>query len=152
MNTHAINNTQKRNLVDSVESLDSFTMLSKALDASGLTPVLSTSGPYTFFAPNDEAFRKLPLGTLEDWLKPENKDELISVLKYHVLPGRASAADVGTMSRPKMIQGQSAVVTKEGDKIRIDGANLIGLDIASSNGVIHMIDAVIQPIEPATKH
>jgi uncharacterized surface protein with fasciclin (FAS1) repeats len=152
MNTHAIHNTPKRNLVDSVESLGSFTMLRKALDASGLTTILSAMGPYTFFAPNDEAFRKLPFGTLEDWLKPENKDELVSVLKYHVLPGQASAADIGTMARPRMMQGQSAVVTKEGDKIRIDGANLIGPDIASSNGVIHMIDAVIQPIEPASNH
>jgi uncharacterized surface protein with fasciclin (FAS1) repeats len=152
MNIHAIDNTPKRNLVDSVESLGSFTMLRKALDVSGLTIMLSASGPYTFFAPNDEAFRKLPLGTLEDWLKPENRAELVSVLKYHVLPGQASAADVGTMARPRMMQGQSAVITKEGDKIRIDGANLIGLDIASSNGVIHMIDTVIQPIEPASRH
>jgi uncharacterized surface protein with fasciclin (FAS1) repeats len=148
----AINNTRKRNLVDSVESLDSFTMLRKALDVSGLATVLSATGPYTFFAPNDDAFRKLPLGTLDDWLKPENKEELVSVLKYHVLPGQASAADVGTMARPRMMQGQSTVITKEGDKIRIDGANLIGVDIASSNGVIHMIDTVIQPIEPAFKH
>jgi uncharacterized surface protein with fasciclin (FAS1) repeats len=151
MTIHPIDNTQKRNLVDSVESLGSFTLLRKALDTSGLATMLSASGPYTFFAPNDEAFRKLPLGTLDDWLKPENRAELVSVLKYHVLPGQASAADVGTMARPRMMQGQSAVITKEGDKIRIDGANLIGLDIASSNGVIHMIDTVIQPIEPASK-
>lgn len=152
MSIYDNNPTPNRNLVDSVDSFGSFTVLRKALDAAGLAGVLSDSGPYTLFAPNDDAFGKLPRGTIEDWLKPENKSELVSVLKYHVLPGRASAADVGTMSHPKMMQGQSAVITKEGDKIRIDGANLIGVDIASSNGVIHMIDAVILPIEPATKH
>lgn len=152
MSMYVNNHTPNRNLVDSVESFGSFTVLRKALDASGLTGMLSSSGPYTLFAPNDEAFGKLPRGTVEDWLKPENKSELVSVLKYHVLPGHASAADVGTMSHPKMMQGQSTAITKEGDKIRIDGANLIGVDIASSNGVIHMIDTVIQPIEPATKH
>lgn len=152
MTTHVNNNTPARNLVESVDALGSFTMLRKALDVAELTNVLRTSGPYTFFAPNDEAFGKLPRGTLENWLRPENKAELVSVLKYHVLPGQASSADVGTMSHPKMMQGQSAAITKEDNKIRIDGANLIGVDIASSNGVIHMIDAVIQPIEPATKH
>lgn len=152
MNTNINHPVPTRNLVDSVDSLGSFTVLRKALDVAGLTNVLSGSGPYTIFAPNDAAFGKLPNGTLEDWLKPENKAELVSVLKYHVLPGRASAADVGTMSHPRMMQGQSAAITMEGNKIRIDGANLIGVDIASSNGVIHMIDAVIQPIEPATKH
>jgi uncharacterized surface protein with fasciclin (FAS1) repeats len=152
MNIHVNNRPPNRNLIDSVQSLGSFTLLRKALEAAELTAVLSDSGPYTIFAPNDKAFGKLPRGTFEDWLKPENKAELISVLKYHVLPGLASAADVGTMSRPKMMQGQSAVITKEGDKIRIDGANLIGVDIASSNGVIHIIDSVIQPIEPATQH
>lgn len=152
MNTHVNNYVPDRNLVDSMESLGSFTTLCKALDAAELTMVLSASGPYTFFAPSDEAFRKLPSGTFEEWLKPENKSELIAVLKYHVLPGRASAADVGTMSRPRMMQGQSAVITKEGDKIRIDGANLVSVDIGSSNGVIHMIDTVIQPVQPATRH
>lgn len=150
MNSHVNNYVPNRNLVDAMDSFGSFTALCKALDAAELSTILSASGPYTFFAPNDEAFSKLPSGMLEEWLKPENKAELVAVLKYHVLPGRASSADVGTMSRPRMMQGQSAVITKEGDKIRIDGANLIGLDIASSNGVIHMIDAVIQPIEPAT--
>jgi uncharacterized surface protein with fasciclin (FAS1) repeats len=151
MTFYVDNSPPNRNLIDSVESLGTFTLLRKALDAAGLMDELSASGPYTFFAPDDRAFGKLPKGTLEDWLKPENKAELVSVLKYHVLPGLASAADVGTMSRPQMMQGQSAVITKEGDKIRIDGANLIAVDIASNNGVIHIIDSVIQPIEPATQ-
>ena len=114
--------------------------------------MLSASGPYTLFAPNDKAFAKLPKGTIEGWLRPENRDELLSVLKYHIFPGLASSADVGTMSHPKMLQGQSAVISMEGDKIRIDGSNLIGVDIVSTNGLIHIIDTVMQPIEPATMH
>ena len=152
MNIYYGSHTSDCNLMDSVDSFGSFTVLRKALDAAGLTIMLSASGPYTLFAPNDEAFGKLPRYIVEDWLKPENKAELISVLKYHVFPGLASSADVGTMSHPKMMQGQSAAITKEGDKIRIDGANLIAVDIASSNGVIHMIDTVIQPVEPAANH
>lgn len=152
MRTHINNHTPNVNLVDSVDALGSFLVLRKALDAAGLSVMLSASGPYTLFAPNDRAFAKLPKGTVEAWLRPENRDELLSVLKYHIFPGLASSADVGTMSHPKMLQGQSAAVTMEGNKIRIDGANLIGVDIASSNGIIHMIDTVMQPIEPSTLH
>lgn len=152
MSTHFNSHIPNINLVDSVDSLGSFAVLRKALDVTGLTVMLSASGPYTLFAPNDKAFAKLPKGTVEGWLRPENRTELLSVLKYHIFPGLASSADVGTMSHPKMLQGQSAAITKEGDKIRIDGANLIGVDIVSSNGVIHMIDTVMQPIEPPVKH
>jgi uncharacterized surface protein with fasciclin (FAS1) repeats len=154
MSNHDSNtlHASSKNLIDTAAANGSFHKLGKALEAAELTNVLKDSGPYTFFAPTDAAFDRLPTGTLENWLKPENKAELVSVLKYHVLPGRASAADVGTMSHPKMMQGQSAAITKEGNKIRIDGANLISVDIASSNGVLHMIDAVIQPMAPATKH
>ncbi|GLQ50535.1 fasciclin domain-containing protein [Dyella flava] len=152
MSTHVNNHVPNDNLIDSVDALGSFAVLRKVLDAAGLSVMLSASGPYTLFAPNDRAFAKLPKGTVEDWLRPESRDELLSVLKYHIFPGFASSADVGTMSHPRMLQGQSAVITKEGDKIRIDGANLIGVDIVSSNGVIHMIDTVMQPIEPSTRH
>lgn len=152
MSIHVNNHAPNDNLVDSVDSLGSFVILRKALDVAGLSAMLSDVGPYTLFAPNDRAFAKLPKGTVEDWLRPENHDELLAVLKYHIFPGLASSADVGTMSHPRMLQGQSAVITKEGDKIRIDGANLIGVDIVSSNGVIHMIDTVMQPIEPSTWH
>lgn len=147
-----VNGVPSRNLMESVESVGCLTLLCKALDVAGLTLMLSVSGPYTIFAPNDAAFRKLSKGTFQAWLEPENRAELLCVLRYHILARYASAADVGTMSRPKMLQGQSAFVTKEGDKIRIDDANLIRMDIASSNGVIHMIDTVMQPIEAATKY
>lgn len=152
MSTHVNRHTPTYNLIDSIDSLGSFVVLREALEVAGLSAMLSDSGPYTLFAPNDRAFAKLPMGAVEDWLRQENRSELLSLLKYHIFPGLASSADVGTMSRPKMLQGQSAIITKEGDKIRIDGANLIGVDIVSSNGVIHMIDAVMQPIEPSTRH
>lgn len=152
MSTHVNNYAPIVNLVDSVASLGSFVVLRRALDVAGLSVMLSASGPYTLFAPNDRAFAKLPKGTVEGWLRPENRSELLSVLKYHIFPGLASSADVGTMSHPKMLQGQSAVINMEGDKIRIDGSNLIGFDIVSTNGVIHIIDTVMQPIEPAVRH
>lgn len=151
MNT-TVNNVRTGNLIDSAAANGSFKTLCKALDAADLTQVLKGAGPYTIFAPTDEAFGKLPQGTLDNWLKPENKAELISVLKYHILPGRASAADVGTFSHPKMMQGLSTHIAKDGDRVTIDGAHLVSADIASSNGVIHAIDAVIQPPKAALKH
>lgn len=147
-----VSNTHTANLIDAAAAHGSFKTLRKALDAADLTDTLKGSGPYTIFAPTDEAFGKLPKGTLENWLKPENKAELISVLKYHVLPGRVTTGDVVTTPHPKMMQGQSTSVTKQGEVVSIDGAHLVGAEIASSNGMIHAIDAVIQPPKSATKH
>ena len=143
-----ISHISSKNLVDTAAANGSFHTLGKALEAAELTSVLSGSGPYTFFAPTDAAFEKLPKGTLENWLKPENKAELVSVLRYHVLPGRTSAIEVEKLTAPKMMQGQSAIVKKDGDTLSIGGANITQRDIASSNGVIHAIDTVIVP----TKH
>lgn len=137
-----------KNIVDTAAANGSFHTLGKALEAADLTGVLKGSGPYTFFAPTDAAFEKLPKGTLENWLKPENKAELVSVLKYHVLAGRASAVELEKLTTPTMMQGQSATVKKEGAALSIAGAKITQRDIASSNGVIHAIDAVIVP----TKH
>src|SRR5579859_5456211 len=123
MNT-PITKVPATNLVDTASAHGNFTTFRKALDAAELTHVLQGDGPYTVFAPTDEAFGKLPNGTLENWLKPQNKTELISVLKYHVLRGKASAADVGTMSHPKMLQGQSADIKTDQGQIHIDGARL----------------------------
>ncbi|WP_049622370.1 fasciclin domain-containing protein [Frateuria defendens] len=139
-------------LIATAAAHGSFTTLRKALDAAELTHVLQGTGPYTVFAPTDEAFGRLPNGTLENWLKPQNKAELLSVLKYHVLRGYASSADIGTMTHPRMLQGHSADIKKEGEQISIDGAHLVGVDIPSSNGVIHAIDAVIQPPKLASRH
>ncbi|WP_266183232.1 fasciclin domain-containing protein [Dyella humicola] len=150
MSNHDSNSTRAptKNLVDTAAANGSFHTLGKALEAAELTNVLKGSGPYTVFAPTDAAFDKLPKGTLENWLKPENKAELISVMKYHVLPGRTSAVEVEKLSAPKMMQGQTAPVRKDGDKLSIGGANITERDIASSNGIIHAIDTVIVP----TKH
>lgn len=138
-------NVGSKNLVDTAAANGSFNTLGKALDAAELTNVLEGDGPYTVFAPTDEAFEKLPKDTLNNWLKPENKAELISVLKYHVLPGRSSVADVEKLTAPKMMQGQTAAITKVGDKLRIGGATITTSDITSSNGIIHAIDKVNVP-------
>ncbi|MGO4704085.1 fasciclin domain-containing protein [Dyella sp. 2RAB6] len=133
------------NIVETAAANGSFHTLGKALEAADLMPILQDSGPYTFFAPTDAAFEKLPSGTLDNWLKPENKAELISVLKYHVMPGRASFAEVEKLSSPKMMQGQTASITKDGGNLRIGSATITGRDITSSNGIIHAIDAVNVP-------
>jgi uncharacterized surface protein with fasciclin (FAS1) repeats len=146
MNTHT-SNTQT-NLVDTAASQGSFTIFGKALNAAGLANSLKDAGPYTVFAPTDAAFKKLPAGKLDNWMKPENKAELISILNYHVTPGRVLAADVGKLRETKTVQGQSAKIKMTGDKVTIDGANITLRDIDSTNGVIHAIDTVLQP----TKH
>ena len=144
-NDSNVSSVSTKNLVDTAAANGSFHTLGKALEAAELTNVLKGTGPYTVFAPTDAAFEKLPKDTLSNWLKPENKAELISVLKYHVLPGRASAADVEKLTTPKMMQGQTATVTKDGDKLRIGSATITKSDITSSNGIIHAIDTVNVP-------
>jgi uncharacterized surface protein with fasciclin (FAS1) repeats len=144
-NDSNVSSVGTKNLVDTAAANGSFHTLGKALEAAELTNVLKGTGPYTVFAPTDAAFEKLPKDTLSNWLKPENKAELISVLKYHVLPGRASAADVEKLTAPKMMQGQTAAVTKDGDKLRIGSATITKSDITSSNGIIHAIDTVNVP-------
>ena len=136
------------NLVDTAAAQGSFKTFSKALNAAGLSETLKGTGPFTVFAPTDAAFSKLPAGELDNWLKPENKAELISVLKYHYSAGRVMAADVGKLDGAKTAQGQSAKIKSEGGKVTINGANVSLTDIKSSNGVIHAIDAVLVP----TKH
>lgn len=144
-NDSNVSSVSNKNIVDTAAANGSFHTLGKALEAADLTNVLKGTGPYTVFAPTDEAFEKLPKDTLNNWLKPENKAELISVLKYHVLPGRASAVEVEKLTAPKMMQGQTAAITKDGDKLRIGGATITKSDITSSNGIIHAIDTVNVP-------
>lgn len=145
MSTTSDSNVGSKNPIDTASANGSFNTLGKALEAAELTNVLKSTGPYTVFAPTDEAFEKLPKDTLSNWLKPENKAELISVLKYHVLPGRSAAADVEKLTAPRMMQGQTAAITKDGDKLRIGGATITASDIHSSNGIIHAIDKVNVP-------
>ena len=142
--------TSPVNLVDTVAAQGSFKTFSKALKAAGLTETLKAPGPFTVFAPTDAAFEKLPEGKLESWLKPENKPELISVLKYHYSPGRLMVADVGKLDSAKTAQGQSTKFKVQDGKVTIDGAHVSLTDIKSSNGVLHAIDEVLVPT--TTKH
>jgi len=148
MNNSNAMNTPKANLVDTVASQGTLNTFSRAIAASGLSSVLAGPGPFTVFAPSDAAFEKLPAGQLDSWLKPENKDQLISVLKYHVSPGRATGQDVGKLNETKTVNGQSVHIKRAGDGILIDEATITTRDLGSSNGVIHVIDQVLQP----TKH
>jgi uncharacterized surface protein with fasciclin (FAS1) repeats len=121
-----------------------FTTLCTALKAAGLVETLQGKGPFTVFAPTNEAFAKLPKGTLDDLLKPENKKKLAAILTYHVLPGKVMAADIKTM-QAKTVNGQRLDIKVEGGKVTVDEAKVITTDVAASNGVIHAIDTVLMP-------
>lgn len=132
-------------IVDTAVAAGSFKTLAAALTAAGLIDTLKGEGPFTVFAPTDEAFARLPAGTVETLLKPENKDALVAVLTYHVVPGRAMAKDV--LARPSWgtVNGQRIDITQKDGKAMVDGAVITATDIKASNGVIHVIDAVILP-------
>ncbi len=133
-----------KDIVGVASSADGFSTLVAAVSAADLVGLLQSEGPFTVFAPTDEAFAKLPEGTIETLLKPENKDQLIAILKYHVVPGKVMAADV----KPGAVgtaNGQSFMVKSSYGKVYVDGAQVIATDISASNGVIHAIDTVILP-------
>lgn len=132
-------------IVDTAVSAGQFKTLAAALQAAGLVETLKGKGPFTVFAPTDEAFAKLPKEAIEDLLKPENKEKLVSILTYHVVPGKVMAADVVKLSSAKTVQGTEIKISTEGGKVMVDGANVIKTDIVTSNGVIHVIDSVIMP-------
>ncbi|HEY6895087.1 MAG TPA: fasciclin domain-containing protein [Rhodanobacteraceae bacterium] len=144
MNNSSINSS-KTNLVDTVATQGTLNTFSKALSAAGLSSVLAGPGPFTVFAPTDAAFEKLPAGQLDNWLKPENKDQLISVLKYHLSPGRATGQDVGKLTETKTVNGQPAKIKRAGEGIMIDAATITTRDLGSTNGVVHVIDHVLVP-------
>ena len=122
-----------------------FSTLVAALQAAGLVDALSGEGPFTVFAPTNEAFAKLPEGTVETLLLPENKDKLVAILTYHVVPGKVMAADVVTLTEATSLEGDTIAITASDAGVTVDGANVITTDIVGSNGVIHVIDAVIMP-------
>lgn len=132
-------------IVDTAVAAGNFKTLVAAVQAAGLVDTLKGTGPFTVFAPTDEAFAKLPAGTVDDLLKPENKDKLVAVLTYHVVPGKVMAADVaGKKTMAKSVQGGE--ITVDGTNgVTVDGAKVIQADIVADNGVIHVIDAVILP-------
>ncbi len=135
----------EKDIVDTAVDAGSFKTLVAAVKAAGLAETLKGDGPFTVFAPTDAAFAKLPEGTVETLLKPENKAKLADILKYHVVAGKVKAADVVKLAEAKTLEGQSAKIKVAGSKVMIDGANVVKTDIDTSNGVIHVIDAVIMP-------
>jgi uncharacterized surface protein with fasciclin (FAS1) repeats len=134
-----------KDIVDTAVSAGSFKTLAAALEAAGLVETLKGKGPFTVFAPTDEAFAKLPEGTLKSLLKPENKQKLTSILTYHVVAGNVKAADVIKLSSAKTLNGQSVMIKTAGGKVFINGATVVKADIAATNGTIHVIDTVLLP-------
>lgn len=132
-------------IVDTAVSAGQFKTLAAALKAAGLVDTLKGAGPFTVFAPTDAAFAKLPAGTVENLLKPENKTKLQAILTYHVVAGKVAAADVVKLKSATTVQGQSAKIAVSGGNVKVDGANVVKTDIMATNGVIHVIDSVIMP-------
>lgn len=145
------NNTSNSNLLDTAAANGTFKIFAKAVEQAGMSETLRGPGPFTIFAPTDAAFEKLPAGKLDNLLKPENKDELVSILNYHVVSGRKSSADIGKWESAKTVNGQAAPIKLVDDKVVIDGAQVTAADISSSNGVIHGIDKVNMPTAAPTE-
>ena len=136
--------TAGKDVVAVAAGAENFKTLVAAVKAAGLVETLQGVGPFTVFAPTDEAFAKLPAGTVENLLKPENREQLASILKYHVVPGKLLAADVKTMEA-KTAQGQSLNLKVSDVGVTVDGAKVVKADLLAENGVIHVIDRVILP-------
>ena len=134
-----------KDIVDTAVAAGQFQTLAAALGAADLVETLKSEGPFTVFAPTDEAFAKLPEGTVESLLKPENRDQLIAILTYHVVPGKVLAADVVELSKAQTVNGQEVSIKVADGGVYIDNATVVATDIAASNGVIHVIDTVILP-------
>jgi len=137
--------TKTLDIVDTAVGAGQFNTLAAALTAADLVATLKGEGPFTVFAPTDAAFAKLPEGTVENLLKPENRDQLVAVLTYHVVPGKVYAVDVVKLTRATTVNGSDVTIAVVDGGVRIDNANVVKTDIAASNGVIHVIDAVILP-------
>lgn len=136
---------QKSDIVDTAVAAGDFTTLAAALQAGDLVDTLKSDGPFTVFAPTDAAFAKLPAGTVESLLLPENKDQLVEVLTYHVVPGKVKAADVVTLTSAETANGSSVNIRVEGETVYINQSRVVATDIWASNGVIHVVDTVILP-------
>jgi uncharacterized surface protein with fasciclin (FAS1) repeats len=135
-----------QDIVDTAVGAGSFKTLAAALTAADLVTTLKGTGPFTVFAPTDAAFAKLPAGTVDDLLKPENKAKLQGILTYHVVSGKVMAKDVVNLTSAKTVNGQSlAINATKGGKVMVDNANVAKTDIMCSNGVIHVIDTVVLP-------
>lgn len=135
----------KKDIVDTAVAAGQFTTLAAALEAAGLVATLKGDGPYTVFAPTDAAFGKLPAGTVESLLKPENKEKLTAILTYHVVSGSVTAADVVKLDEAATVNGATIAIAVEGEAVKINDATVTAADIKASNGVIHVIDSVLLP-------
>jgi uncharacterized surface protein with fasciclin (FAS1) repeats len=142
---HTKHAAHPKDIVDTAVAAGNFKTLAAALTAAELIETLKGKGPFTVFAPTDAAFGKLPNGTVEELLKPENKGKLTSILTYHVVPGRVMAADVVKLSEAKTVQGSEVKIQVKEGKVYVDNALVTATDIKAGNGVIHVIDSVILP-------
>ncbi|EEW23790.1 fasciclin domain-containing protein [Rhodobacter ferrooxidans] len=140
----ALAHSQTADIVDTAVAAGNFTTLATALTAAGLVETLKGPGPFTVFAPTDAAFAALPAGTVEDLLKPENKDQLVAILTYHVVPGKVMSTDLTEGMKAATVQGGEVTITLDGGP-KVNGAVISAADVAASNGVIHVIDSVIMP-------
>lgn len=137
--------TCDKTIVENAANTEDFATLVAAVKAADLVEILSSEGPFTVFAPTNEAFKKLPAGTVESLLKPENKEKLISVLKYHVVPSKVMAKDVVKLTSAKTAQGSEVKIGVKGGSVMVNNAKVVKTDINCKNGVIHVIDTVILP-------
>ena len=136
---------KQADIVDTAISAGTFNTLAAALEAGDLVGTLKADGPYTVFAPNDEAFAKLPEGTVESLLLPENKDKLVAILTYHVVPGKVTAAEVVTMQTAPTANGDDLAIRVVDETVFINDSRVVATDIGASNGVIHVVDTVLLP-------
>jgi uncharacterized surface protein with fasciclin (FAS1) repeats len=151
MVTAAVTFAQEKDIVDTAVGAGSFNTLVAAVKAAGLVDTLKGPGPFTVFAPTDEAFAKLPKGTLDDLLKPENKAKLTAILTYHVVPGKVMAADVVKMKKAKTVEGSYIKIRVKAGEVMVNKAKVVKTDVMASNGVIHVVDAVLMPPAKKTK-
>ncbi|KUF10434.1 fasciclin domain-containing protein [Pseudoponticoccus marisrubri] len=142
--TPALAGGHSMDIVDTAANAGTFETLLAAATAAGLVDTLKSEGPFTVFAPTDEAFAALPEGTVDTLLMPENKDQLTAVLTYHVVPGKVMSSDLSNNMMATTVQGSDVTIMTEGG-VTVDGANVVQADIEASNGVIHVIDGVILP-------
>lgn len=137
----------QKDIVDTAVGAGQFSTLAAALTAAGLVDTLKGPGPFTVFAPTDAAFAALPAGTVDNLLKPENRDQLVAVLTYHVVPGKVDAAQVVSLDKATTVNGKDVAIATQGGKVMVDGATVTTADIGASNGVIHVIDKVLLPAQ-----
>ncbi|OEK03738.1 hypothetical protein BFP97_03920 [Roseivirga sp. 4D4] len=143
--TVSVAKAQSKDIVELAVGADNLKTLVAAVKAGGLVETLQGDGPFTVFAPTDEAFAALPAGTLEMLLKPENKDKLVAILTYHVVAGKVMSTDLSNGQKAKTVQGQNVSVSISGSTVKISGAKVVAADVKAKNGVVHIIDKVILP-------